>query len=135
MQRMTPEETELFLYDGKFRPYDTPEGRAAAPQWLKDLRPGDESEAAVQASPPRFPSAPDVRRQILIAIAKDSEKYARSFDRGSLATVSLIGTESWADYGAVVLQMAILDTLLSIEEKLVTLLGESRTEVSDQTRV
>jgi hypothetical protein len=29
-----------------------------------------------------------------------------------------MGTESWADYGNVVLQMAILDTLLSIEEKL-----------------
>ena len=35
-----------------------------------------------------------------------------------MATVSLVGTESWSDYGAVVLQMAILDTLLSIEEKL-----------------
>jgi hypothetical protein len=35
-----------------------------------------------------------------------------------VATVSLVGTESLSDYGAVVLQMAILDTLLSIEEKL-----------------
>jgi hypothetical protein len=35
-----------------------------------------------------------------------------------MAFISLIGTESWSDYGAVVLQMAILDTLLSIEEKL-----------------
>jgi hypothetical protein len=38
--------------------------------------------------------------------------------RGRMAFISLIGTESWSDYGAVVLQMAILDTLLSIEEKL-----------------
>jgi hypothetical protein len=30
---------------------------------------------------------------------------------------------SWSDYGAVVLQMAILDTLLSIEEKLGKLVG------------
>ncbi len=35
-----------------------------------------------------------------------------------MASFSLIGTESWSEYGAVVLQMAILDTLLSIEEKL-----------------
>jgi hypothetical protein len=35
-----------------------------------------------------------------------------------VAFFSLVGTESWSDYGAVVLQMAILDTLLSIEEKL-----------------
>jgi hypothetical protein len=35
-----------------------------------------------------------------------------------MAFVSLIGTESWSDYGAVVLQVAILDTLLSVEEKL-----------------
>ena len=36
---------------------------------------------------------------------------------------SFIGTESWAEYGQVVLQMAILDTLLSIEEKLERLTG------------
>jgi hypothetical protein len=35
-----------------------------------------------------------------------------------VAGISLVGTESWSDYGAAVLQMAILDTLLSIEEKL-----------------
>jgi hypothetical protein len=38
-----------------------------------------------------------------------------------MALVSLVGTESWSDYGAVVLQMAILDTLLSIEERLTAL--------------
>jgi len=36
---------------------------------------------------------------------------------------SYIGTQSWAEYGQVVLQMAILDTLLSIEEKLDRLAG------------
>jgi len=68
--------------------------------------------------PARFPSAPEARREILEAIARSNSKYAKPFDKGKVATVSLIGTESWSDYGAVVLQMAILDTLLSIEEKL-----------------
>jgi hypothetical protein len=72
--------------------------------------------------PPRFPSSAGTRRQILEAIARDNEKYARPFDRGKMALASLVGTDSWADYGNVVLQMAILDTLLSIEEKLGALL-------------
>lgn len=45
-------------------------------------------------------------------------KYARPFGTRGLASASVIGTESWSDYGQVVLQMAILDTLLSIEDKL-----------------
>ena len=56
-------------------------------------------------------------------IKKGNGKYAKPFDKDRLAAVSLIGTESWADYGQVVLQMAILDTLLSIEEKLDRLAG------------
>ena len=32
--------------------------------------------------------------------------------------LSLFGTESWSEYGQVVLQMAMLDTLLSIEQLL-----------------
>jgi hypothetical protein len=38
------------------------------------------------------------------------------FEKDRMAAFSLVGTESWAEYGQVVLQMAILDTLLSIEE-------------------
>ncbi|HXL17880.1 MAG TPA: hypothetical protein VN961_10205 [Streptosporangiaceae bacterium] len=70
------------------------------------------------AAAPRFPSSLETRRGILEAIARRNDKYARPFDGGRMAFISLIGTESWSDYGAVVLQMAILDTLLSIEEKL-----------------
>jgi hypothetical protein len=76
----------------------------------------------------RFPSSLQTRRGILEGIARRNEKYARPFDGGRVAAVSLIGTESWSDYGAVVLQMAILDTLLSIEEKLGALtLSETET--------
>lgn len=49
-----------------------------------------------------------------------------------MASFSLIGTESWSEYGAVVLQMAILDTLLSIEEKLTLLTAGSAEEVNGQ---
>jgi membrane protease subunit (stomatin/prohibitin family) len=70
----------------------------------------------------RFPSAPETRRSILEAISRANSKYARPFDQGKVASVSLIGTESWAEYGAIVLQMAMLDTLLSIEEKLTEVL-------------
>jgi hypothetical protein len=76
------------------------------------------SGAVLPKAPPRFPSSVQTRRQILQAIASVHEKYARPFDRGKIALASLFGTESWSDYGNVVLQMAILDTLLSIEEKL-----------------
>jgi len=59
---------------------------------------------AVPAPPARFPSPPEARREILEAIARRNPKYANPFDRGRMAAVSLIGTESWSDYGAVVLQ-------------------------------
>lgn len=72
--------------------------------------------------PPRFLSSAQTRRNILNEIAKGNEKYARPFDRGKISLASFVGTESWSDYGNVVLQMAVLDTLLSIEEKLGNLL-------------
>ncbi len=53
-------------------------------------------------------------------IATGNEKYARPFDRGKVALASFVGTGSWSDYGNVVLQMAILGTLLSIGQKLST---------------
>lgn len=73
--------------------------------------------------PPRFPSSPGTRRAILEMVARSNEKYARPFDRGKLARASVAGTTSWAEYGDTVLQMAMLDTLLSIEDKLGALLG------------
>ena len=68
-------------------------------------------------------TSPEVRARILAMVKKGNGKYAKPFDKDRLAGLSLIGTESWADYGQVVLQMAILDTLLSIEEKLDRLAG------------
>jgi hypothetical protein len=66
---------------------------------------------------------PEVRERILAMFKKANGKFAKPFDKDRLAAASFIGTESWAEYGQVVLQMAILDTLLSIEEKLERLSG------------
>jgi hypothetical protein len=57
-------------------------------------------------------------------VAKKNEKYARPFEHGEVAIMSLIGTESWSDYGAVVLQMArpCSTPWMSIEAKLGELL-------------
>ena len=66
---------------------------------------------------------PEVRERILAMFKKGNSKYAKPFDKDRLAAASFIGTQSWAEYGQVVLQMAILDTLLSIEEKLDRLTG------------
>lgn len=68
-------------------------------------------------------TSPETRARILAMIKKANGKYAKPFDKDRLAAVSLIGTESWSEYGQVVLQMVILDTLLSIEEKLDRLAG------------
>ena len=46
-----------------------------------------------------------------------SGKYDRPFNGDNLAGISIFGGD-WQEYSQVVLQVAILDTLLSIEEKL-----------------
>ena len=96
------------------------------------LRAVMEQEGTLPApSAPRFPSSSETRQQILEAIARRNDKYARPFDCGRMVFISLIGTESWSDYGAVVLQMAILDTLLSIEEKLDRLTTATPADAAD----
>lgn len=70
-------------------------------------------------------STPEKRRQILEMFKKTNSKYAKPFESDRLAVASLMGG-GWEPYGQIVLQMAILDTLLSIEEKL-TINGPNRT--------
>jgi len=57
-----------------------------------------------------------------------NSKYAKPFEKDRLAVLSVMGG-NWEEYGQVVLQMAMLDTLLSIEEKLGKL-----TEASEATQ-
>jgi hypothetical protein len=80
----------------------------------------DEREASPQAGhlPARTP--PEIRERILIMFKKANSKYRKPFDKDRLAAVSVFGG-NWEEYGQIILQMAILDTLLSIEEKLDTI--------------
>jgi hypothetical protein len=48
---------------------------------------------------------------------KANSKYSKPFDKDRLAAASVFGG-NWEEYGQIILQKAILDTLLSIEEKL-----------------
>jgi hypothetical protein len=60
---------------------------------------------------------PEVRERILEMFKSANSKYAKPFEKDRLAWASVLGG-NWEQYGAIVLQVAILDTLLSIEEKL-----------------
>jgi hypothetical protein len=62
-------------------------------------------------------STPEVRARILEMFKRGNPKYAKPFEKDRLAQVSVMGG-NWEEYGQIVLQMAILDTLLSIEELL-----------------
>jgi hypothetical protein len=66
---------------------------------------------------------PEIRARILGMFKKANSKYAKPFDKDRLAVMSVMGG-NWEEYGQIVLQMAILDTLLSIEEKLDQLGGD-----------
>jgi hypothetical protein len=68
---------------------------------------------------PRFSSRtqPEVRDRILGLFKATNSKYSKPFNKSRLAMLSIMGS-NWEEYGQVVLQMAILNTLLSIEEKL-----------------
>jgi hypothetical protein len=73
-------------------------------------------------------TSPEVRERILAMFKGANSKYALPFEGDRLATMSLLGG-NWQEYGAVVLQMATLDTLLSIEEKLDQLVSGERADV------
>jgi hypothetical protein len=69
------------------------------------------------APDPPARSSPEVRARILEMFKRLNSKYAKPFENDRLAVASMMGG-NWEQYGQIVLQMAILDTLLSIEEKL-----------------
>ena len=73
------------------------------------------------SAPPEPPSparsSPEVRARILEMFKRGNSKYAKPFEKDRLAAVSIFGGD-WEEYGQIVLQMAILETLLSIEELL-----------------
>jgi hypothetical protein len=71
-------------------------------------------------------SSPEIRARILQMFKRGNRKYALPFEKDRLAIASFAGG-NWEEYGQIILQMAILDTLLSIEEKL------SQPDASDLT--
>ena len=100
----------------------------------KDLKPDVQAvydrlvaEGGPQATPPAadadplagitMRTSPEVRERILAMFKKANGKYGKPFDRDRLAWASVFGG-NWEEYGQIILQMATLDTLLSIEEKL-----------------
>ena len=79
------------------------------------------SQPTAGSAPPETPSSarssPEVRARILEMFKRSNSKYSKPFEKDRLAAVSLFGGD-WEEYGQIVLQMAILETLLSIEELL-----------------
>lgn len=61
-------------------------------------------------------------KRTLLRKLTDDEKYDRPFRRGEMTMVNVFGG-SWNDYAQVVFSMAILDTLLNIEEGIKSLGG------------
>jgi hypothetical protein len=121
MAKMTPVQEAVYALDfGVSRSDLKPEVQAEYDRLVAEGGPR-RVEAAAAADPlagftTRTP--PEVRERILAMFKKANGKYGKPFDKDRLVASSLVGTDSWAEYGQVVLQMAILDTLLSIEEKL-----------------
>jgi hypothetical protein len=125
MSKMTPVEEARYALDfGATRSGLKPEAQAEYDRLVAE----DPRYAAVAAGADPLAgfttrTPPEIRERILAMFKKGNSKYAKPFDKDRLAAASFIGTQSWAEYGQVVLQMAILDTLLAIEEKLDRLAG------------
>jgi hypothetical protein len=71
MARMTGDEEELYNYQYGVAPYDTPEGRAAAPQWLQERVRATAPVPQPAREPERFPEAP-----VVGAVSKNAVLYA-----------------------------------------------------------
>ena len=136
MSKMTPtQEATYALAYGSSRSSLKPDVQAEYDRLVAEPAPAS-APAAGMADPlggitTRTP--PEVRERILAMFKKGNRKYAKPFDKDRLSSASFIGTESWAEYGQVVLQMAILDTLLSIEEKLDRLTGHEDEGTQDSS--
>ena len=122
MPNMTPEQEAQYALDNGID-----RGRLSMGAQLAYDRLRAEREAAGLMPPdtPRIPrrSSPEVRAAIAGMFTSGTSKYARPFNGDNLAGVSILGGD-WQEYSQVVLQVAILDTLLSIEEKLTALVGQ-----------
>ena len=113
MPSMTPEQEAAYALDyGTERRGLSPAAQAEYDRLVKEGRPRLAPEPQIPAR-----SSPEVRARILEMFKRINRKYAIPFERDRLAVASVFGGD-WEEYGQIVLQMAILDTLLSIEELL-----------------
>jgi len=117
MAKMTPDQEAAYALDYGVSRSDL----SMAAQMAYD-RLLSEREAGLPGQPEPVPevrarSSSEVRERILQMFKRSNRKYALPFENDRLAMVSFAGG-NWEEYGQIVLQMAILDTLLSIEEKL-----------------
>jgi hypothetical protein len=113
----TPEDEAAYaIAYGVDRSDLTDPGRLVYDQLMADRAAGvvPRPSASVREIPAR--TSPEVRARILQMFKTINPKYARPFE-SRLARASFLGGD-WEEYGQVVLQIAILDTLLSIEEVL-----------------
>ena len=79
-------------------------------------------QSVVEQHEAALPLASIRKKREILAMLKEG-KYAKPFEEGRFAFVSLIGTQDWQDYASLVLQMIEIDTLLNIEEKLDSVLN------------
>jgi hypothetical protein len=118
MPRMSPEAEAAYALDYGVSRSDLSQAAQLAYDRLRQEReaglPGRPAPSE-EASSTRTP--PEVRARILEMFKRGNSKYAKPFEKDRLATVSVMGG-NWEEYGQIILQMAILDTLLSIEEHL-----------------
>ena len=115
----TPEEEASYALDfGVDRSELTFPGQREYDQ-IKAARETNSTYEPAYELPPHSPvrTPPETRARILEMFKRANPKYAKPFDKDRLAVLSIMGG-NWEEYGEVVLQMAILDTLLSIEELL-----------------
>jgi hypothetical protein len=121
MAKMTPEQEASYALSYGVDRADLPKAAQVEYDRLVQERFFAASRGEAEArQPPQVParSSPQTRARILRMFKQVNSKYAKPFENDRLAVLSVMGG-NWEEYGQVVLQMAILDTLLSIEELLV----------------
>jgi hypothetical protein len=117
MPKLTFEQEAAYALDNGVSRDDISRGAQIIYDRLKAEREAGLPGQAAPVPPVPARSSPETRARILAMFKRGNRKYALPFEGNRLALASFAGG-NWEEYGQIILQMAILDTLLSIEEKL-----------------
>lgn len=121
MPKLTLEQEAAYVLDYGVSRDDLSRGAQVIYDRLKDEREaglsGQPKSLDLSAPSPPARSSPETRARILEMFKRGNRKYALPFENDRLALASFAGG-NWEEYGQIVLQMAILDTLLAIGDKL-----------------